>query len=270
MMLLSSAIQWCYSVVLSNDVTQWCYSKTLLSGAIQLCYSVVLSDGVTQWCYPMVLISGAIQWCYSVVLSNGVTQWCYPMVLLSGAIQWCHSVMLSNAVTQWCYPMLLLSLLLLRRVLDIHCQIDSSQCFGTVDTGKGWKSQVCPRAIGGITTCHKMRHSLSLPTVTYICMGELPHFHHSPTTSFLHSQPIQAPPSGPGLVCAAGQMFIWDDPSVTQWCYPMVLLRGATQWPFARLVRLFLLPTSSPLHKEQLPFSPSQHNTTTCLQSFTT
>ena len=29
--------------------------------------------------------------------------------------------------------------------------------FGTVDTGKGWKSQVCPRAIGGITTCHKMR-----------------------------------------------------------------------------------------------------------------
>ena len=90
--------------------------------------------------------------------------------------------------------------------------------FGTVDTGKGWKSQVCPRAIGpigGITTCHKMRHSLSLPTVTYICMGELPHFHHSPTTSFLHSQPIQAPPSGPGLVCAAGQIFIWDDPSVT-------------------------------------------------------
>ena len=28
----------------------------------------------------------------------------------------------------------------------------------------------------GITTCHKMRHSLSLPTVTYICMRELPHF----------------------------------------------------------------------------------------------
>ena len=78
--------------------------------------------------------------------------------------------------------------------------------FGTVDTGKGWKSQVCLRAIGHITTCHKMRHSLSLPTVTYICMGELPHFHHSPTTSFLHSQPIQACPSGPGLVCAAGQI----------------------------------------------------------------
>ena len=71
--------------------------------------------------------------------------------------------------------------------------------FGTVDTGKGWNSQVCPRAIEGITSCHKMRHSLSLPTVTYICMGELPHFHHGPTTSFLHSQPIQAPPSGPGL-----------------------------------------------------------------------
>ncbi len=32
--------------------------------------------------------------------------------------------------------------------------------FGTVDTGKGWKSQVCPRAIGGITTCHKTRQSL--------------------------------------------------------------------------------------------------------------
>ena len=29
--------------------------------------------------------------------------------------------------------------------------------FGTVDTGKGWHSQVCPRAIGGIGTCHKMR-----------------------------------------------------------------------------------------------------------------
>ena len=50
--------------------------------------------------------------------------------------------------------------------------------FGTVDTGKGWNSQVCPRAIGGITTCHKVRHSLSLPTDTYICMGELPHFHY--------------------------------------------------------------------------------------------
>ena len=105
--------------------------------------------------------------------------------------------------------------------------------FGTVDTGKGWKSQVCPRAIGGITTCHKMRHSLSLPTVTYICMGELPHFHHSPTTSFLHSQPIQAPPSGPGLVCAAGQMFIWDDPSTNR-------IRCFTS-------RTVLLPTSAQL-----------------------
>ena len=44
--------------------------------------------------------------------------------------------------------------------------------FGAVDTGKGWHNQVCPRAIGGINTCHKMRHSLSLPTVTYICMRE--------------------------------------------------------------------------------------------------
>ena len=40
--------------------------------------------------------------------------------------------------------------------------------FGTVDTGKGWNSQVCPLVIGGITTCHRMRHSLSLPTATYI------------------------------------------------------------------------------------------------------
>ena len=58
-----------------------------------------------------------------------------------------------------------------------------------------------------------MRHSLSLPTVTYICMRELPHFHYGPTTSFLHYQPIQTPPSGPGLICAAGQVFVWDDPS---------------------------------------------------------
>ena len=70
--------------------------------------------------------------------------------------------------------------------------------FGTVDTSKYCNSQVCPRAIGGINTCHKMRHSLSLPTVTYICLGELPHFHHGPTTSILHSQPIQTPPSGQG------------------------------------------------------------------------
>ena len=41
--------------------------------------------------------------------------------------------------------------------------------FGTVDTGKGWPSQVCPRAIGSITTCYNMIHSLSLPTGTYIC-----------------------------------------------------------------------------------------------------
>ena len=83
------------------------------------------------------------------------------------------------------------------------------------DTGKGWHSQLCPRAIGGINTFHNMIHSLSLPTVTYICMRELPHFHHGPTTSFLYSQPIQTPPGGPGFICAAGQVFIWDDPSVT-------------------------------------------------------
>ena len=64
--------------------------------------------------------------------------------------------------------------------------------FDTVDTGKVWDSQVCPRAIGGIDTCHKVRHSLSPPTVTYICMGELPHFHQGPTSSFLYCQTIQA------------------------------------------------------------------------------
>ena len=46
----------------------------------------------------------------------------------------------------------------------------------TVDAGKCWHSHGCPRAIGGINTCHKMRHSQSLPTVTHICMSELPHF----------------------------------------------------------------------------------------------
>ena len=30
--------------------------------------------------------------------------------------------------------------------------------FGTVDIDKCWYSQVCPVAIGGIITCHKMRH----------------------------------------------------------------------------------------------------------------
>ena len=102
---------------------------------------------------------------------------------------------------------------LLHRVLDSILLDIFLPVLGTVDTRKSWHSQVCPRAIGGITTCHKMRHSLSLPTSKYICMGELPHFHHGPTTSFLHSQPIQTPPSGPGLICAAGQVFIWDDPS---------------------------------------------------------
>ena len=63
--------------------------------------------------------------------------------------------------------------------------------------------------------CHKMRHSLCLTTVTYICMRELPHFHHGPTLSFLYSLPIHPPPSRPGLTCIVGQVFIWDDPSVT-------------------------------------------------------
>ena len=103
---------------------------------------------------------------------------------------------------------------LLNRVLDT-LSYRFLPVFRTVDTSNGWNSQVFPRSIGGINICHKMRHSLSLPTVTHICMGELPHFHHCPTTSFLHSQPIQTPPRGPGLICAADQVFIWDDPSVT-------------------------------------------------------
>ena len=100
--------------------------------------------------------------------------------------------------------------------------------FGIVDTGKGWHSQVCPRAIGGITTWHMMIHSLSLPAVTYIRMKELPPFHHGPTSSFLHYQPVQSPPIGPELICAAGQLFIRDDPSVT----PLGL-------SFTKCVRLF-------------------------------
>ena len=89
-----------------------------------------------------------------------------------------------------------------------HLQRMSLPMFGTVDTGKAWHIQVCPRAIGG--TCHKSIQNLSLPTVTYICMRELPHCHHGPTSSFLHSPPIQTPPNGPWFICAAGQVLIWD------------------------------------------------------------
>ena len=96
--------------------------------------------------------------------------------------------------------------LLLDRLLSV---------FGTVDTGKSIDSQICPRAIEDVLTCHKMIHSLSLSTVTYICMRELPHFHHGPTSSFLYSQPIQAPARGPGVICAAGKVFVSDDPAVT-------------------------------------------------------
>ena len=81
--------------------------------------------------------------------------------------------------------------------------------FGTIDTGKGWNSN------WGQSTRHEMRHSLSLPTVTHICMRELPPFHYGSTSTFLHPQPIKTPPSGPGFIFAAGQVFIWDDPAVT-------------------------------------------------------
>ena len=77
---------------------------------------------------------------------------------------------------------------ILRRVLDIYCQIDSSQCLAQLIPARVGKARSVHVQLGGITTCHKMRHGLSLPTVTYVCTGELPHFHHIPTTSFLHSQ----------------------------------------------------------------------------------
>ena len=86
--------------------------------------------------------------------------------------------------------------------------------FCTVYTGKGGIARSVHVQLGA-STRHKMRHSLSLPTVTCICMRALPHCYNGPTTSFLHSQPIQTPPSGPGLIGAAGQVFICDDPSVT-------------------------------------------------------
>ena len=50
---------------------------------------------------------------------------------------------------------------------------------------------------------------------TYICLRELPHFQYGATSLCLYSPLIQAPPSGPGLIFAASQVFIWDDPSVT-------------------------------------------------------
>ena len=99
--------------------------------------------------------------------------------------------------------------LIRRLVFNSYCQIAHM-------TPAMVYSQVWPRAIGGITTCHKTMHSLALSTVTHICMRELPQFHHGSTSSLLYSQAIQDPASGPGLLCTAGQVFIWDDdPSVT-------------------------------------------------------
>ena len=83
--------------------------------------------------------------------------------------------------------------------------------FGKGDTGKCWTSQVCPRAILGVAIilCHdKVKHRglvcLSPQSHIYICVCELPHFHHGPTPSLLHSLSIQALPkgntSGSGLI----------------------------------------------------------------------
>ena len=100
----------------------------------------------------------------------------------------------------------------LHRVLDIL--LDSSQCLAQLTLARVGIARSVHVQLGA-STRHKMRHSLSLPTVTCICMRALPHCYNGPTTSFLHSQPIQTPPSGPGLIGAAGQVFICDDPSVT-------------------------------------------------------
>ena len=62
---------------------------------------------------------------------------------------------------------------LLHQFLHSYCYI-FLPVFGTVDIGQSWYSQVCPRAIWGITTCHKMRHSLSLTTVTHIMARQRP------------------------------------------------------------------------------------------------
>ena len=99
-----------------------------------------------------------------------------------------------------------------QRVLDIL--LDSSQCLAHLTLARVGIARSVHVQLGA-STRHKMRHSLSLPTVTCICMRALPRCYNGPTTSFLHSQPIQTPPSGPGLIGAAGQVFIWDDPSVT-------------------------------------------------------
>ena len=111
--------------------------------------------------------------------------------------------------------------------------------FRTVDIGKGWDIQVFPCAIGGITTCHKMIHSLSLPTVTDICMRDLPRFHHGPTSSFLYSPPIHAPPGGlcrrPSVhlgrsLCHTTQLIVNQGcsmPLPTMWYQHLVLLLRA-------------------------------------------
>ena len=57
---------------------------------------------------------------------------------------------------------------LLRRVLDSCCYVDSSQCLAQLTPTRVEIAKSVHGAIGGITTCHKMRHCLSLPTVTSV------------------------------------------------------------------------------------------------------
>ena len=76
-------------------------------------------------------------------------------------------------------------------------------------------SKAFVRAMEGFTTRHKMTRSVSLPTVTYLYEGASTFSSWSGIVLFLLYKPIYAPPSGPGLICTAGEVFIWDDTPVT-------------------------------------------------------
>ena len=98
---------------------------------------------------------------------------------------------------------------------SIYCQIDSSQCL----------AYLTPARVGIARSVH-VQLGVSTHVIRWdiICLSPQSHtsvwesFHifiMARQRPFLHSQPIRTPPSGPGLICAAGQVFIWDDPSVT-------------------------------------------------------
>ena len=84
-----------------------------------------------------------------------------------------------------------------------------SLLFDTVDTGKGWVGIARPAHVQLGASTHVIRwYIVCLSPVTCMTLRELPHFHHGSTSSFLYSQSIQAPPSGPGLNCAAGKVYL--------------------------------------------------------------